>query len=154
MKERLHITINGRIMYLPLINEEYGKEMTKEKQEKIKEMYKKANYQAGSIDLDNDQEGELLETKLERMRDQNEPIGDEGVMQTYTERRDGVLPATNIRADKWDIAIDAMDVHEKSRSAEREHNHKNKDDKDESKVIDLNAKDESTQGTDSSGKDQ
>ena len=34
---------------------------------------------------------------------------EDGAPIIYTERKDGVIPAYNIRTDKWDIALTAMD---------------------------------------------
>lgn len=53
-------------------------------------------------------EGEPIEDKIRRILDENEPITD-GAPIIYTEKKDGVRPEFNIRADKWDIAIQAMD---------------------------------------------
>lgn len=53
-------------------------------------------------------EGERIEEKMDRIVNNNEPISD-GAPIIYTERKDGVMPEYDIRADKWDIAIDAMD---------------------------------------------
>ena len=53
-------------------------------------------------------EGEPIEDKIRRVLDENEPITD-GAPIIYTEKKDGVRPEFNIRADKWDIAIQAMD---------------------------------------------
>lgn len=53
-------------------------------------------------------EGEPIEDKIRRILDENEPITD-GAPVIYTDKKDGVRPEFNIRADKWDIAIQAMD---------------------------------------------
>lgn len=53
-------------------------------------------------------EGETIEQKIKRILDENEPIKD-GAPIIYTDKKDGVLPAYNIRTDRWAIAIDAMD---------------------------------------------
>ena len=53
-------------------------------------------------------EGEFIEEKVARVVENREPIED-GAPIIYTERKDGVIPAYNIRADKWDIALTAMD---------------------------------------------
>ena len=58
--------------------------------------------------------GEFIETKIERIVTQNEPIED-GAPLIYTEKADGVLPEYDIRSDKFDIAIDAMDKANKGR---------------------------------------
>ena len=55
------------------------------------------------------QEGESIETKVSRITENNEPITD-GAPIIYTNREDGVLPAYNIRTDRWDVAQAAMDA--------------------------------------------
>lgn len=64
-------------------------------------------------------EGERIEEKIDRILNNNEPISD-GAPIIYTERKDGVMPEYNIRADKWDIAIDAMDKVEESNRMKRD----------------------------------
>lgn len=53
-------------------------------------------------------EGERLELKIDRMTQNNEPIGDSAPL-IYTPRKNGVVAAYDIRTDKWDIALDAME---------------------------------------------
>ena len=53
-------------------------------------------------------EGERLEIKIDRMTQNNEPIGDSAPL-IYTPRKDGVIAAYDIRTDKWDIALSAME---------------------------------------------
>lgn len=60
--------------------------------------------------------GESIEKKVARLIDNNEPITD-GAPLIYTEKKDGVVQGYNIRADKWDIAIDAMDAVNKTKIA-------------------------------------
>ena len=55
------------------------------------------------------QEGESIEQKVCRITETNEPITD-GAPIIYTNRDDGVLPAYNIRTDRWDIAQKAMEA--------------------------------------------
>lgn len=55
------------------------------------------------------QEGESIENKVRRITENNEPITD-GAPIIYTNRDDGVLPAYNIRTDRWEIAQGAMDA--------------------------------------------
>ena len=55
------------------------------------------------------QVGESIETKVKRITENNEPITD-GAPIIYTNRDDGVLPAYNIRTDRWEIAQQAMDA--------------------------------------------
>lgn len=53
-------------------------------------------------------EGERLEIKIDRMTQNNEPIGDSAPL-IYTPRKDGVIAAYDIRTDKWDVALNAME---------------------------------------------
>lgn len=53
-------------------------------------------------------EGESIENKMRRVIQNKEPITD-GAPIIYTEKKDGVLPQFDIRTDKWEIALDAMD---------------------------------------------
>ena len=52
-------------------------------------------------------EGESIEKKIERMTESQEPIGETAPI-VYTKKTDGIIPAYDIRTDKWDIALDAM----------------------------------------------
>ena len=51
-------------------------------------------------------EGETIETKCRRLIDTKEPITD-GAPILFTERKDGVPPAYDIRTDRWAIAQEA-----------------------------------------------
>lgn len=53
--------------------------------------------------------GESIENKVRRITENNEPITD-GAPIIYTNRDDGVLPAYNIRTDRWDVAQAAMEA--------------------------------------------
>lgn len=54
------------------------------------------------------EEGESILTKVRRILDENEPLTD-GAPLIYTPKGDGVKPEYDIRTDKWQIAINAMD---------------------------------------------
>ena len=54
------------------------------------------------------EEGENILTKVRRILDENEPLTD-GAPLIYTPKEDGVKPEFDIRTDKWQIAINAMD---------------------------------------------
>ena len=54
------------------------------------------------------EEGENILTKVRRILDENEPIED-GAPIIFQERIDGVKPEFNIRTDRWEVAIEAMD---------------------------------------------
>lgn len=62
------------------------------------------------------QDGESIETKVARITENREPISD-GAPIIYTNRDEGVIPAYNIRTDKWDIAQSAMDAIHKANAA-------------------------------------
>lgn len=64
-------------------------------------------------------EGETIETKVSRIINEKAPIED-GAPIIFTDRADGVLPAYDIRTDRWDIAVDAMDKVNKAKIAKRE----------------------------------
>lgn len=64
-------------------------------------------------------EGETIEAKVNRIVNNGEPITD-GAPIIYTERKEGVLPEYDIRTDRWDIAIEAMDKVNMDRFAKRE----------------------------------
>lgn len=53
-------------------------------------------------------QGECIEKKVQRIVNENEPIED-GAPIIFQERGDGVKPEFNIRTDRWEIAINAMD---------------------------------------------
>lgn len=52
--------------------------------------------------------GEELIIKIKRILDENEPLTD-GAPLIYTPKEKGVIPEYNIRTDKWQIAMGAMD---------------------------------------------
>lgn len=64
-------------------------------------------------------EGETLEEKIERIVANKEPITD-GAPEVFTDRKEGVLSAYNIRTDRWEIACEAMDKVTGSLKAKRE----------------------------------
>lgn len=63
--------------------------------------------------------GEPIEHKIERIVHNKEPIKD-GAPEIFTERKDGVISAYNIRTDRWEIASEAMDLVSRSRIAQRD----------------------------------
>lgn len=61
--------------------------------------------------------GETLEEKIRRTKTQGEAIESVSPI-IYTERKEGVKPEHDIRADKWDIAQQSMEyVNKKKREA-------------------------------------
>lgn len=91
------------------------------------------------------QNGESIETKVKRITENNEPITD-GAPIIYTNRDDGVLPAYNIRTDRWEIAQAAMDaVNQANLAKSKNYGHIEKEDK---KALD--SKDMSSESSQSS----
>lgn len=86
---------------------------------KQSKMYKVPHFNETRIQVNKSVEGETIETKIERIVNNKEPIKD-GAPPIFTERKDGVKAAYNIRTDRFEVAIDAMDKVEKSYKARRE----------------------------------
>lgn len=86
-------------------------------------MYKTPKYQNTTLQVNNSTIGETLETKIERILTNKEPIKD-GAPILYTERKQGVLASTNIKTDRFEVAIEAMDKVSKSYKARREERQK------------------------------
>ena len=87
--------------------------------------YAKVNNNNGRLKPIEIYEGESIETKCARILKNKEPITDTAPI-IYTAKEDGVLPAYNIRTDRFDIAIDAYDKITRS-SAKKEQAVKPKD---------------------------
>ena len=90
-------------------------------------------------------EGESLEKKVERVLNNKEPIKD-GAPELFTERKDGIKAAYNIRADRWEIALDAMTAVNKSHIARRAEYAKIAKEGEEAAKIPESAKTEPVQG--------
>ena len=76
----------------------------------------KSNSSLESVEI---YEGETIETKVSRIINEKAPIED-GAPIIFTDRADGVLPAYDIRTDRWDLAVEAMDKVNKAKIAKRE----------------------------------
>lgn len=85
--------------------------------------------------------GESIEDKVRRIENNKEPITD-GAPLVYTERKDGVQEAFDVRTDKWEVALDAMNAVTKSKLAKRQEQLKEID-----KVEKNDGKPESTEAT-------
>lgn len=88
------------------------------------------------IKINQSTEGEYLELKVKKILTSQEPI--EAISPIiYTARKDGVEPQYNIRSDRWDIAIEAMDKVSKSKISKRAEFIKNTQDeiKNENEII-------------------
>lgn len=75
--------------------------------------------QRTTLRVNNSVEGEEIEQKIRRIVENKEPISDAAPI-IYTDRKDGVLPAYDIRTDRFDIAIEAMDKVNRSKIAKRD----------------------------------
>lgn len=73
---------------------------------------------SSSININKSYGGETIENKIERIVSNKEPIKD-GAPLIYTERKDGVKAEYDIRSDRFDIAVEAMDYASRSNTAKR-----------------------------------
>lgn len=105
-------------------------------------MYKYKKVKKSSLKSVEKLEGEPIEYKIERIVNNGEPITD-GAPNIYTERKEGVLSAYNIRTDRWEVACDAMDIVAKNIEAKRDG--KATKIKKDAKVIDINKKSNSAE---------
>lgn len=106
-------------------------------------MYKTPNYLDSSLYINDSQEGEYIEQKIARILHNKEPLTD-GAPIIYTERKDGVIAAYNIRTDRFEVAVDAMDAVHRTEIGKRMERIKER----ETKVIPLkDSGAESTAGT-------
>lgn len=77
---------------------------------------------------------ESIEEKLRKVMAGADTIT-EGNEIIYTERKDGVLPQYDIRTDRFEIALDAMDKCSATHIAKREARIKEREEKDELKNV-------------------
>lgn len=71
-------------------------------------MYNKGQPYKTTIRLNQGYVGETIELKVNRIVNNKEPITD-GAPLIYTDRKMGVEPDYNIRTDRFEVAIEAMD---------------------------------------------
>lgn len=86
-------------------------------------MYKPNKADKTTIKQNKSYEGETIEAKVRRIINNKEKITD-GATQVYTDRKEGVLRETNIRTDRFDVALEATDNLTRSYRAKREEKHK------------------------------
>ncbi len=100
----------------------------------------KARYRKSQLTSVEVVEGEPIEHKIERVVSNKEPITD-GAPSIFTERKDGVVAAYNIRTDRWEVASEAMDKVSGSIQAKRDAkgsvSKPKEESKKETKVVDL-----------------
>lgn len=95
-------------------------------------MYKRTQISKTQIRTANAVEGETIEAKIRRIVNNKEAISD-GAPLVYTDRKEGVQPAYDVRTDRFEIAVEAMDKVTKSHQAKREERHKTQEQKDADK---------------------
>lgn len=82
-------------------------------------MYKTHRNPRTTIDRNTSYNAETLEQKVDRILNNKEPITD-GAPLIYTERSKGVDPNLNVRTDRMEYAVEAMDKLSKSNLARRQ----------------------------------
>ena len=83
-------------------------------------MYIIPKFKKTEFNVNKSVEGETIEMKIDRFINNKEAITDKGSTPIYMERKEGVNKAYNIRTDRWEIAVDAMDKVSKSYQARRD----------------------------------
>lgn len=78
------------------------------------------NYADGNLDINQAVEGAKLESKIEQLMHEHESTGEQTAPLLYTAREQGVKEATNIRTDRWEIAVEAAGRIARSYMAKRE----------------------------------
>jgi len=97
-------------------------------------------FRSTRIIVNQSKEGETIETKVERIVNNKEPIKD-GAPIIYTPRKEGVRASTNIRTDRFEVALEATDKIAKSYKARREENLKKQEAKKDGKAEPIQGKD-------------
>ena len=82
-------------------------------------MYQYKYINQGVIKYNKSYVGERLEEKIQRITSNKEPIKD-GAPLIFTERKEGVKPGYDVRTDRFEVALDAMDKIAKAEAAKRE----------------------------------
>lgn len=115
------------------------------RQKKYKKMYKAPKFVKTSIEGLPTYDGETIEEKVRRVLNNKEAIKD-GAPIIYQDRGEGVQPAYDIRTDRHEIAVEAMDKVARTKALSRAEilkELKGEKKKNEDKKIE----DQSTQGT-------
>jgi hypothetical protein len=87
-------------------------------------MFQRPKYRPSTLVVNQGTPGETLETKIEKLVTNKEPLDEGSTPLIYTPRYEGIRASTNIRTDRWEIAIDATEKIAKSYLARREENAK------------------------------
>lgn len=90
-------------------------------------MYRQNEAKNSSLKRNTSYIGERIEEKVRRILTSKEPIKD-GAPLVYTDRKDGVRPEYDIRTDRFELAVAAMDTVSKQHLAKRDAGLKPKED--------------------------
>jgi len=82
-------------------------------------MYKRSQYTNTKFNVNASIQGQTLEQKIEQITSNKEPIKD-GSPLIFTEKSEGVKAGYNIRTDRFEVAVDAIDKMVKSNIAKSE----------------------------------
>ena len=82
-------------------------------------MYKRSQYTNTGFNVNASIQGQTLEQKIEQITSNKEPIKD-GSPLIFTEKSEGVKAGYNIRTDRFEVAVDAIDKMVKSNIAKSE----------------------------------
>lgn len=83
-------------------------------------MYQIPYMNPGTIQVNQATEGQTLEIKVERLMHEKSPLAEPGQPLIFEPREEGIRASTNIRTDRWEVAIEATDKIAKSYKARRE----------------------------------
>lgn len=87
-------------------------------------MYRKNRADRTQMSRIETSEGEFIETQIMRMTENKEKISTESASPLiYTERKEGIIAAYDVRTDRFEVAIDGMDAVSKIHAAKRENRH-------------------------------
>lgn len=81
-------------------------------------MYKRPSFRKTSITNSSIEVGQMIHDKVKAVIEQGESLQEAPLI--YTDKADGIMAGYNIRTDKWEIAIEAMDKINKVRAAQGE----------------------------------
>lgn len=85
--------------------------------------YARTNPPITRININESFDAEPIEIQVERMMNNGEPIG-AATPQIYTDRMEGVRPEYDIRADHFEMALDATELAARNQLIRREEFHK------------------------------
>lgn len=94
-------------------------------------MYRTPYTKETQLHINTSKPGEMIETKVERLMHTKEPLTEgQTAPLIYTPRAEGIRASTNIRTDRFEIALEATDKIAKSYKAKREERAKAKQEAD------------------------